>query len=86
MTEPTWIVNADTLRDFCTQVFEKLAIAHSDAEIASEVLVSADLRGVDSYGVARLSRSLSRNLERLTLRYVTPVKDRINSSLDQNLP
>ena len=55
MTEPV-MVRAETLKRFCIQVFEKLGVAPSDAQIASDVLVAADLRGVDSHGVARLSR------------------------------
>jgi LDH2 family malate/lactate/ureidoglycolate dehydrogenase len=36
-------------------VFEKIGCSPSDAEIASKVLLSADLRGIDSHGVARLA-------------------------------
>ena len=43
------------LKDFCEQVFLKMGCPPADAAIAAEVLVSADLRGVDSHGVARLS-------------------------------
>ena len=49
-------VDAGTLQSFCTTVFEKLGVRPSDAAITSEILVSADLRGVDSHGVARLPR------------------------------
>jgi L-2-hydroxycarboxylate dehydrogenase (NAD+) len=55
VTEPV-MVRAETLKRFCIHVFEKLGVAPSDAQIASDVLVAADLRGVDSHGVARLSR------------------------------
>jgi len=43
------------LKDFCRNVFQKIGCPPKDAHIASEVLLSADLRGVDSHGVARLS-------------------------------
>ncbi|MTI31467.1 Ldh family oxidoreductase [Xanthovirga aplysinae] len=43
------------LKSFCQEVFLKIGCPAEDAKIASEVLVSADLRGVDSHGVARLS-------------------------------
>jgi L-2-hydroxycarboxylate dehydrogenase (NAD+) len=43
------------LKDFCKLVFLKMGCPPADADIAAEVLVSADLRGVDSHGVARLS-------------------------------
>ncbi|MBI1341359.1 MAG: Ldh family oxidoreductase [Terrimonas sp.] len=40
---------------FCRSVLEKIGCSSKDAEIATRVLLSADLRGVDSHGVARLS-------------------------------
>ena len=43
------------LKDFAYQVFVKMGCSEQEAEIASKTLVSADLRGVDSHGVARLS-------------------------------
>lgn len=49
-------VQAEDLRQFCTEAFVKLGIPRRDAEITSDVLVAADLRGVDSHGVARLKR------------------------------
>jgi len=43
------------LRDFSYSVFVKMGCPDEHARIASKTLVSADLRGVDSHGVARLS-------------------------------
>jgi L-2-hydroxycarboxylate dehydrogenase (NAD+) len=40
---------------FVRLVFEKLGVPTSDAEIAADVLVMADLRGVDTHGVIRVS-------------------------------
>lgn len=45
-----------SLRSFCTTALEKLGVSREDAEITSRVLVEADLRGIDSHGVARMSR------------------------------
>ena len=42
------------LRNFSKNVFLKMGCPEKDAELASAVLVSADIRGVDSHGVARL--------------------------------
>jgi hypothetical protein len=47
-------VRADCLRAFCGQVFGKLGVPEGDAAIAADVLVAADLRGIESHGVARL--------------------------------
>jgi LDH2 family malate/lactate/ureidoglycolate dehydrogenase len=43
------------LLDFAEQVFLKMGCPEEDASIASKALLSADLRGIDSHGVARLS-------------------------------
>lgn len=46
---------ADQLISFTKEVFIKIGCPEQEAHLAAEVLVSADLRGVDSHGVARLS-------------------------------
>ena len=43
------------LREFTNEVFIRMGCSEAHADKASEVLLSADLRGVDSHGVARLS-------------------------------
>lgn len=44
----------ETLLQFVQRVFEAMGCPPADAALAADVLVSADLRGVDSHGVARL--------------------------------
>jgi LDH2 family malate/lactate/ureidoglycolate dehydrogenase len=43
------------LQSFVCSVFESLGCNKNDAELATDVLVSADTRGIDSHGVARLA-------------------------------
>ncbi|MEJ0102242.1 MAG: Ldh family oxidoreductase [Bacteroidota bacterium] len=43
------------LFDFSKSVFQKIGCPEADADLAVKVLLSADLRGIDSHGVARLS-------------------------------
>ena len=43
------------LFDFTKRILEKIGCSSSDADVAARVLLSADLRGIDSHGVARLS-------------------------------
>jgi LDH2 family malate/lactate/ureidoglycolate dehydrogenase len=43
------------LKNFAEKVFIKIGCSAEDAALAANALVSADLRGVDSHGVARLS-------------------------------
>lgn len=45
----------DQLEEFCFKVFERIGCPEEDARLAARVLISADLRGVDSHGIARLS-------------------------------
>jgi L-2-hydroxycarboxylate dehydrogenase (NAD+) len=44
-----------SLEDFTQAIFKKIGCSETDALTATKVLLSADLRGVDSHGVARLS-------------------------------
>ncbi len=48
------IFPTDTLREFSRRVFLHFGAPERDAEQAADVLVCADLRGIDSHGVARL--------------------------------
>lgn len=43
------------LRAFTHRIFTAIGCSDADAALATDVLVTADLRGVDSHGVARLS-------------------------------
>ena len=50
---------AEVLRALCFNVLERFSVPHEDAEIVAKVLVEADLRGIDSHGLARLNRYVS---------------------------
>jgi L-2-hydroxycarboxylate dehydrogenase (NAD+) len=45
----------EELFSFAREVFRKMGCSDDDAELATRVLLSADLRGIDSHGIARLS-------------------------------
>lgn len=45
----------DHLYQFTNSVFQKIGCSDADAALATKVLLSADVRGIDSHGVARLS-------------------------------
>lgn len=49
-------VKDELVRKFSIEVFEKLGVSLEDARICADVLLAADLRGIDSHGVARLKR------------------------------
>jgi len=47
--------SASNLEHFTSQVFKSIGCSQADADLAAKVLISADLRGIDSHGIARLS-------------------------------
>ena len=53
MTDP--IYSYETLEKFTISVFQKIGCPNDQATLATRVLLSADLRGIDSHGIARLS-------------------------------
>src|SRR5690606_8063049 len=55
ITGKPMVVSVQALREFTVQAFRAIGCPDADAALAAEVLLSADLTGVDSHGVARLS-------------------------------
>jgi LDH2 family malate/lactate/ureidoglycolate dehydrogenase len=52
--DPSW------LQGFCSTLLQKTEVPLEDAELIAESLVRANLRGVDSHGVARLAIYIER--------------------------
>lgn len=46
----------DVLRNFVLLAFQRLGVSQEEAETVSSVLLEADLRGIESHGIARLRR------------------------------
>jgi LDH2 family malate/lactate/ureidoglycolate dehydrogenase len=59
LTENIERIPVNGLKSFCVEALEKLGVSKEDASIVADVLVEADLRGIDSHGVARMSRYVS---------------------------
>src|SRR6201991_1609433 len=49
-----YLFSYDELLSFTVSIFEKMGCPAKDAHTAAVALLSADLRGIDSHGVARL--------------------------------
>jgi L-2-hydroxycarboxylate dehydrogenase (NAD+) len=47
-------IPVDVIRQFMVDVFQALGTPADDAQICAEVLISSDLRGIESHGVGRL--------------------------------
>ncbi|MBS1511403.1 MAG: Ldh family oxidoreductase [Bacteroidetes bacterium] len=49
------IYSYDQLYRFCISIFNAVGCSNADADTAAKALLAADVRGIDSHGVARLS-------------------------------
>lgn len=57
------LVQPDSLRLTVSSIFNKMGVNTEDSKLAADVLVSADLRGVDSHGVSNQLRSYVRGYQ-----------------------
>ncbi|GAJ24704.1 unnamed protein product, partial [marine sediment metagenome] len=49
-------VDFDSLENFMVDVFKGIGVPEEDARICADVLITADKRGIDSHGIARLKQ------------------------------
>lgn len=63
MTGEERIMSARGLTEFCQQAFQKAGMSAGDSRIVADILVSANLRGVDSHGVMRVPPYIRRLLD-----------------------
>ncbi len=56
----TILIQAEPLKKFCTEMFEKTGMSREEALVNADNLVEADLKGIDSHGVSRLPIHLKR--------------------------
>ena len=68
ISQSTKFFNSSGLKRFCSDLLQKANIPPKDADLIAESLVRANLRGVDSHGVARLAIYI----ERLNKKLVNP--------------
>ncbi|MCL4377343.1 MAG: Ldh family oxidoreductase [Actinobacteria bacterium] len=64
----------EDLTVFAVKYMEKLGIPAHDAKIVADVLISADLRGVDSHGLIRINTYYGNRLEKKYMNPLTPMK------------
>jgi L-2-hydroxycarboxylate dehydrogenase (NAD+) len=65
---------AEDLRSYVVRFFVHYGVPEEDAKIAADILVSADLRGVDSHGVIRLDTYYGVRLRTGRIDPLTPLK------------
>jgi L-2-hydroxycarboxylate dehydrogenase (NAD+) len=66
--------HVDDLKDYVSRFFTALNVPEIDAHIAADVLVSADLRGINSHGVIRLHSYYGRRLLNGQIDPSSPIK------------
>jgi L-2-hydroxycarboxylate dehydrogenase (NAD+) len=81
----TLIFRAEDLKQFMIRYFVKLNVPPQDAEIAADVLLEADLRGVDSHGIIRLYTYYGNRLQRGVMNPKTPYKAVIDTPTTMNI-
>jgi len=64
----------EDLMDFVVRYMSKLGVPEKDAEIVGEVLISADLRGVESHGLLRLGSYYGSRISKNYIDPTTPYK------------
>ena len=57
-------VSAEALRQTVTAIFEQMHLTPEDAALGADVLVTTDLRGVESHGVSNMLRSYVQSYQR----------------------
>jgi len=67
----TKVFPIEALREFSTRMFIHFGVSKVDAAQAADVLAAADLRGIDSHGVARLHSYF----DMLSLRRINPLPE-----------
>lgn len=67
------IYRAEDLKDYAVRFFVHHKVPEKDARIAAEILISADLRGVDSHGIIRLDTYYGSRLRAGLIDPLTPL-------------
>jgi LDH2 family malate/lactate/ureidoglycolate dehydrogenase len=60
LSNDTILIQADCLRDYCSQLFQKVGVPADEAYLNADNLVDADLKGIESHGVSRMAIHLKR--------------------------
>ena len=60
MSEQTYTIQGEELRLFCAALFMSEGVPEDEARITADVLVEANLTGMDSHGVSRVAAYMER--------------------------
>ena len=69
----TLVYNVEDLKNYVVRFFTALQVPEIDARIAADVLVSADLRGINSHGVIRLHSYYGNRLRKGQIDPLSPI-------------
>ena len=54
------VISVEKLKEFMNEAFDKVGVPDDDREIIVDVLISSDLRGIESHGIGRLKMYIDR--------------------------
>ncbi len=69
----SYLYRAEDLKGYIIRFLQKFGVSRDDAEIVADVLVTADLRGVNSHGIIRLHTYYGNRLQRGLINPASPV-------------
>jgi L-2-hydroxycarboxylate dehydrogenase (NAD+) len=67
------LYSIEALKEYVIRYFLRWQVPHEDAVIAAEVLLSADIRGVDSHGIIRLNNYYGSRLRKGLINPLSPM-------------
>ncbi|MBM3138614.1 MAG: Ldh family oxidoreductase, partial [Chloroflexi bacterium] len=53
-------IHPDELKQFMKDAFIQLGVPENEAEISAKILITSDLRGIESHGIGRLRMYVDR--------------------------
>jgi len=87
MTNPTFYLPVTLIQDFINDTFIRLGVPTDDARICADVLITSDLRGIESHGVGRLKYYYDRikSGQHQVITNITVIKETLSTAvLDGN--
>lgn len=77
LIEETRLYPINKVLQFTREVFEKVGVPNEDAEVCADVLLTADIRGIESHGVSRLKTYIDRirSGQQKTVTHPTVIKE-----------
>ena len=67
-------INHKKMHNVVSQIFMKMGVSESDSRLSADVLIYADLNGVDTHGVSNMLRSYVKNYQQKKINPTPKIK------------